>query len=245
MWKHGWDLVFPSDLYCISCGKPVKRGTPYALCNGCVRRLHWVGAEACGRCGKPLRAIGMGQLCNDCIDAVREFQTGTTCTRYGFEERELIHRFKYQNKHYYSEPLASLMYERLLVEALTFDLVVPVPMHKTKERTRGYNQAALLSTALSKRSGHPVKTDLLLKSSNTVPFSQLSAEERRTVSDGAYRVNQKWAHLLPGKAVLLIDDVFTTGSTANACSKALKDGGSDRVFVMTFSAGIDPSVMQL
>lgn len=237
--------MFPSDIYCISCGKPIKRGTPYALCNGCVRRLHWVEEEACNRCGKPLRAIGKEQLCNDCFNAAREFQSGMTCTRFGFEEREIIHRFKYRNKQHYCEPLACLLYEKLLAGSLEIDLLVPVPMHKMKERARGYNQAALLATALSKRSGHPVRTDLLLKVSETPSFSQLGAEDRKKATDGAYQVNKKWEQLLSGKAVLLIDDVFTTGSTANACSKALRDAGADRVFVMTFSAGIDPSVIQL
>lgn len=245
IWKEGFDLVFPSDIYCISCGKPIKRGTSYALCNGCVRRLHWVGEETCSRCGKPLRTIGEEQFCNDCIDAAREFQLGMTCTRFGFEEREIIHRFKYQNKQYYSDPMASLMCERLLAEALEIDLIVPVPMHKAKERARGYNQAALLASALGKRSGYPVKTDLLHKVSETTSFSHLGAGERKSASYGAYQVNKKWEQMLPGKAVLLIDDVFTTGSTANTCSKALRDAGADRVFVMTFSAGIDPSVMQL
>lgn len=239
LWQGLLDLIYPSNIYCICCGRPINDRLPYALCGYCVRTLKWANKETCDKCGKPLEVKTDDSLCSDCINEPRAFEKGFTCVGYGRSEREIIHRFKYNDKAYYGEKLAWLMYERICEENLGEDLIVPVPMYKEKEKRRGYNQAALLAKHLAYRLGKPYEPDLLTRKSDTIPMSGLGAEERRGNIKGVFEVSKGKEHMLYGSTVLLVDDVFTTGSTADGCTDAMLKAGADKVYVITFAAGTD------
>lgn len=235
------DTVFPGEIYCLSCGRPTDRGTPYALCNHCVRRFHWIDGSVCAICGRPLPPDQDEGVCSDCSGKTRAFVKGYTCARYGDRERDLLHRFKYGGRAYTAPFLARLLAERLGFERLEADLVVPVPMHPGKERNRGYNQAELLAAALADQIGLPLEKRFLVRTAMTVPMSRLSAEEREAACRDLYRAAPGAEECLAGKKVLLVDDIFTTGSTADACSRALLEAGAASVCVATFAAGSDPA----
>ena len=235
------DLVFPGNIYCICCGRPIDERMPYSLCPSCVRILAWANRENCRKCGKPLGLMPESEFCEDCRKEERPFEQGFVCVRYGRMERDLIHDLKYNGKPYLAEPFGELLAERLAVEALAPDLIVPVPMYRPKERSRGYNQATLLAKAIARRSGTPCLPRLLLRTKDTTPMSRLSAEERRENARAVFGVRKDGATLLRGKTVLLVDDVFTTGSTAGSCAEALLSAGADRVYVAAFAAGTDLS----
>lgn len=235
------DLVFPPDIYCISCGRPTGRGTAYGLCDHCVRRFHWVDGSVCGICGRPLPPEGSEGVCSDCGGKVRSFEKGYTCARYGDRERDLLHRLKYGGRAYTAPLLARLIAERLECDGVEADLVVPVPMHPGKERERGYNQAELLACALADRMELPLEKRLLIRARTTLPMSRLSADEREAACRDLYRAVPGAEGRLGGRTVLLIDDIFTTGSTADACSRALLEAGASAVRVATFAAGSDPA----
>lgn len=234
------ELVFPSNIYCICCGRPINDNLPYSLCGSCVRILQWANRETCGKCGKPLTEITGSGLCRDCSEWPREFEKGFTCAGYGRMEREIIHRFKYRDKAYYGEKLAELMYERISPEQLENVIIVPVPMYKDKENRRGYNQAAVLAKNLSKRMGARYAADILIRKADTTPMSGLNAEERRNNIKGVFETAKGKDSLISGKTILLVDDVFTTGSTTGECSRTLLAAGADKVYVLTFAAGTDP-----
>ena len=118
-----------------------------------------------------------------------------------------------------------------------FDIIIPVPMYAAKEKERGYNQAALLGEFLGRRAGAECRCDCLLRVRPTVPMSRLNARQRRENLDGAFLVSRTGKRVLPGKRVLLVDDLYTTGTTVEHCSFLLKACGAAEVTVATVASG--------
>ncbi len=239
LWMGLLELVYPSNIYCISCGSPIDQRFPYSLCPFCVRHLRWADKITCGKCGKPMWNRTATGLCSECVDAQRSFDRGYTCVSYGLAERALIHQLKYKDKDYLAAYMAELMAERIAIEELNPDLVVPVPMHKDKQKRRGYNQAALLAKFIGEHLDIPCSPKLLIRRSDTLPMSGLGAVLRKKNVEGVFFAAKWVENTIYGKTVLLVDDVFTTGSTAEACSTALKEAGARCVYVLTFAAGTD------
>ena len=131
------------------------------------------------------------------------------------------------------------MAERLLATDVQVDLVVPVPMYKAKEKRRGYNQAALLAQCVARERHITYVPHLLLRTRDTLPMSGMGEEERRKNVENLFQINPKQMAEALGRTVLLVDDVFTTGSTASACSEVLLNAGANAVFVLTFASGAD------
>jgi len=238
-WKYLLGFVFPEGIYCICCGKPIDPRTRYSLCYTCVRTLSWVDGGFCQKCGKPLLPESSETLCQDCLSEKRTFDGGYTCVRYGHLERSLIHSLKYGGKSYLARPLAWLMTERLAASGVEEDLVAAVPMNRKKECRRGYNQAGLLAGEIARRRGKPFCSQLLKRTKDTEAMSSLGPLERWENVRGVFSVEPDKAQLISGKTVVLVDDVYTTGSTASACSEVLLAAGAARVFVLTFAAGMD------
>lgn len=231
------DLIYPSNIYCISCGNIIDDSRPYALCDSCVRTLKWANGRTCGKCGKILQDGYGPELCTDCAEIDHVFEKGFTCVEYGAAERDLIHRFKYKEQAYLGRKLAEIMYDRIRIEELEPDLILPVPMFGRKQKLRGYNQAAVMASKLAKYMGVPYSAKLLLRVVETEAMSKLGAQGRRRNIREAFSVPREKAEQLAGKTILLVDDVFTTGSTADACAATLLEAGAVRVFVFTFASG--------
>jgi ComF family protein len=147
--------------------------------------------------------------------------------------RKAIHCFKYEDLHCLAGPLGALMasgWQTLAGNRVDIDLILPVPLHRARLRERGYNQAALLARELGNRIGVPVAGDLLVRTRATVPQVGLSAEERQANVQGAF---QSVTGVLVGKKVLLVDDVYTTGSTLESACAALRESGAVSVWAYT------------
>jgi len=231
------DLIYPSNIYCINCGNIIDDSRPYALCDTCVRALKWANTRTCSRCGKILQEEYGRDLCTDCFDGEHVFEKGFTCVEYGPAERELIHRFKYKDKAYLGRKMAEIMYDRIQAEELEPQLILPVPMFGRKERKRGYNQAAVLAASLAKYAGIPYTGKLLVRTVETEPMSSLGALRRRKNISEVFSVPHDKMNRLTGKTILLVDDIYTTGSTADACTSALLEAGAARVYILTFASG--------
>lgn len=231
------DLIYPSNIYCISCGNIIDDSRPYSLCDVCVRALKWANGRTCSRCGKLLQEDYAPDLCTDCADGEHVFQKGFTCVEYGSAERELMHQFKYKDKAYLGRKLAEIMYDRIQPEKLEPDLILPVPMFRRKEKQRGYNQAAVLAAGLSGHMGVPYDGKLLVRRVNTEAMSRLGALGRRKNIQEVFAVPRDKMMKLAGKRILLVDDIYTTGSTADACAAVLLETGAAEVFVFTFASG--------
>lgn len=193
-----------------------------ALCTTCLSSIIPLGF-ACSHCANPLPNAHF-LLCGACIKTPPYFDN--TWVKYRFVEplRSLIHEFKYQQGLYLTKTLGSLMQESVPHTQDLPDCLIPVPMHASRIKQRGFNQAALLAKYLSKQLAIPCALNLCFKTRNTAPQASLNSEERHKNLLNSFRVTP-----VPYAHVALVDDLLTTGSTANEIAKLLKKAGVKRV----------------
>jgi len=151
---------------------------------------------------------------------------------YGDIARRIALRLKYGRRLVYAETMARQM-ARLLPHGA--DLMVPVPLHRWRIWSRGFNQSLLIARALERNSGVPVARDLLLRTRATAPLRGLGRRQRAKTVKGVFAIRQGSAGQLDGKSVVLVDDVHTSGATADACARALLAAGADRVTVVCWA----------
>ena len=254
------EAVFPSNIYCIKCGSLIDRSRPYALCDKCVREMHWITGGTCDWCGKALpetyRGFGPAgrRLCYDCMTRDHLFTRGWSCLTYGLHERELMMDIKYNGKGYIAGKMGDVMFDRMkpLIEAamaegvIPFDVVVPVPVSRKRLVRRGYNQSEIMARQLLHRWKESVRLDalcprlethVLVRQKETVMLRSLNPEERRLALHDAFAVQPRLRHRIVDRNVLLIDDIYTTGATADACSKVLLEEGAQAVYLLTLCSG--------
>ncbi len=209
------------------------------LCDECLDKIELIHPPACRRCGAPLVAAEFGStdaaVCIHCREARSGLDGLSACAFHSGPLREAVHELKYNDLRALAAPLAALMarcWVELAPAGLDLDAVVPVPLHRSRERERGYNQAALLARELAECLGLPVKEDILFRTRATPPQVGLSAEERRANVLGAFRCQ---SGSLTGSRVLLVDDVCTTGATLEAAAVALHEGGATLIWAYTLA----------
>lgn len=233
------DLIYPPSLECPICGSVIDETRTYQLCDRCIRQFEWNVGKVCSCCGKAMREDSKRDLCRDCTSYGRKFDWGLSCTSYGLMEKRLIQDLKFHGKSYVGGIIGQIMYDRLKMEDLDLDLIIPVPVHKSRLEKRGYNQAEIIARELSKRIGIPLDAGLLMRRRKTIARKILGREERRgTIQDAFYVVEDKKV-LLEACKVLLVDDIMTTGSTADACASKLREAGAEKIILMTFASGFD------
>ena len=206
------DLFFPRR--CPICDRPVK---PYGglICRDCAQVPQPVGDSTCCRCGKPVEAAE--EYCRDCRRKPHMFYKGAAAYRYRSVSGAL-YRFKYEGRRPEHAP----------------DLLIPVPCSRKRLRKRGYNQAALLARNLSRRSGFPLSEKVLMRSVDTAAMRSMSASERQNNLKKAFHVYGNGVRL---KSIMLIDDIFTTGATIDACAGPLLEAGAKEVSFLTLAIG--------
>jgi ComF family protein len=229
--RSALDLLFPP--LCTSCRIPVSE--PYSLCAECWRAIAFLDGPCCVQCGYPFDFDpGPGTRCAACLARPPAFDTARAVMRYDDKSRDLILAFKRADRLDLVPAFANWLVRagRTLLDET--DLIVPVPLHRSRLWQRRYNQSALLAQELSRRTGRPADPFLLARVRRTPSQGEMrSAKARRRNVLGAFRVvNQP---LLSGKTVLLIDDVYTTGATLEACARALKRAKVQRIFVLTLA----------
>lgn len=233
------ELFFPSRLYCILCGSVIDQSRPYGLCDRCAAKIHWTRTKTCGICGKILSEANPGTLCGDCRRRERRFARGYACTRYGLYERTLMTAFKYRDQPHAGRELGLALADRMALTDYRPDLVVPVPVHPSRLAKRGYNQAELMAKAYCKEAGLTLETGVLRRVLDTKAMKNLGADARRRNLEGAFELVRGREGRVTKRSVLLLDDILTTGSTADACAGILLEAGAREVRVLTFSAGAD------
>lgn len=147
-----------------------------------------------------------------------------------------IYRFKYKNRRCYGEIFAAEMaaeFERIVKE-WKIEEIIPVPLHRSRQRKRGYNQAQILAEEIGKKLEIPVKKDVVKRIQKTLPQKELGSRERIQNLKGAFGVSRSW---IPKKCVLVIDDIYTTGNTIHRVAEVLKKAGVQKVYFLTISIG--------
>ena len=231
------DLVYPPDIYCICCGKSIQPRRLYSMCGNCLDEINWANGKLCAACGKPLEDWYPDMYCNECISRDRSFDAGITCFQYKDAERMMIREFKYHGKGYMARNLSEILFDKVMAVGTGCDILVPVPMFKRKEKKRGYNQAALLAEFTAKRLGLPCCTEAIVRTRNTAPMNKLDARERMRNLDDAFRVTENGQLAIKKKRVMLVDDIYTTGTTTEHCADVLKKAGASEVVVLSLAAG--------
>lgn len=236
------NFFFPTDIYCIACGNLIDGTREYALCDSCLREIKWISSDSCKICGKSLGfASAMGDVCFECQETEHQFTKGFSCATYEGPVKEILSGLKYKGRPYYAEKMVKVMSDRSqgFIDDVDLDLILPVPMYKKKERKRGFNQSQLIAKGLSSTLGLDYDPHVLEKNRNTAPMSSLSSGERRINLHNSFSLGYNKKNQIENKNILLIDDVYTTGSTADACASVLKDNGASEVYIFTFAAGVN------
>jgi ComF family protein len=217
-------VVFPSA--CPACGAPVETLGGGPLCEGCWQALPRHPELVCG-CGLPLVA-GLS-ACPRCRRGRQVFAAGCSLGPYEGTLRVAIHELKFSGRRRAAARLAAALLESETARRLvaTSDVLVAVPLHPRRLRERGFNQAALIAQELARRGGRPCCPDALVRRLDTAPQAGLSAQARRLNVREAFAVRRRPA--VAGKTVTLVDDVVTTGATAQACGRALRAAGAREV----------------
>lgn len=231
------EAVFPSNIYCVCCGSLIDETRLYALCDSCVEKIHWNSGRTCDKCGKALPDAYRGAYCYDCMEHPHCFRRGYSCMTYGLYERELILDYKYNGKGYLGKKFGDILFDRIRWENPDIDVIIPVPIHKNRERKRGYNQTELMAARLASLWGKPLAAGSLQRVKETTLLRSLSPVERESALRGAFAVTKKGESEIRGKAVLLVDDIYTTGATVEECSRVLLESGAAAVDFLTLASG--------
>ncbi|MFA5527696.1 MAG: ComF family protein [Peptostreptococcales bacterium] len=229
------DLLFPSNIYCMSCQQPLL-DSDNSLCPACASKIIWINSVSCKKCGKPLHQPSQ-KICHDCLEKPHSFTQGFSCTLYDDMTSKIIKDFKFHDKSYYAKPLAHMLLDKISESGIQFDAIIPVPLHKGRKKERGYNQSELLSYHLSQMIGVPMYTHVLLRKKDTSPQNRLSRLERLSNIGEAFQLTN--SSLVAGKSILLVDDVYTTGATMDACAGLLVSHHCNPVYVITCCIGTD------
>lgn len=216
-------LLFP--VHCRLCGLRV-RSSP-ALCDGCRRDLPWL-ATTCGQCGQPLPQDCVTKLCGRCLKHPPPFDATTAVLHYHPPADFLVQRLKFSGELALAPLLAGLLADRLAVRKAALPrCLLPVPLHRSRLRERGFNQATELARHLGRRLGIPVDYRLCRRHRPTEPQSLLPVRQRRGNLRNAFTVTAG----VPAAHVAIIDDVMTSGHTAGELARALKRSGAERIEV--------------
>ena len=232
------NLIFPP--LCIACREQVSE--PGSLCPECWKTLHFLDGPACAQCGLPFEIDPGGETrCVACLAHPPAFDKARAIMRYDEASRKPILALKHADR-LDLVPAFGRWLERAGRELLAqSDLIVPVPLHRSRLWKRRYNQSAELARVLSRMGGLPVDPFVLLRSRATPSQGEMpSASARRRNVRGAFSVSTQRVSTIGGRRILLVDDVMTTGSTAHACAKALKRAGAASVYVLALARVVRP-----
>ena len=231
------DLLYPP--HCASCGIRLLEGGHgnssgvERLCTECLVTILPPPEHRCPVCSHPMEGLLM---CSNCDGRRWHLSVIVAACRYEGTVRELIQRFKYGRDQTLALPLGDLLMRALgdpRLQGVSFDAVVPVPLHPRREREREFNQSALLASRIAKRLGIPAR-NLLKRTRATAPQAGFDRAARMKNLEGAFALRMK---LPPDASLLLVDDVSTTGSTLDACAALLMEEGASEVCAVTVARG--------
>jgi ComF family protein len=230
----GWALDFALPPRCAGCGTIVDE--VHSFCSECWKKVEFLGDSGCSTCGIPLQATEQ-ETCAACLARAPRIARTRAAVAYDELSRSLAIRLKYGRKVAVARTMARYMAP--LVSRREDAVLVPVPLHRTRLWRRGFNQSALVASELSRLLGMAADPLVLRRTKRTPPLKGMSPLQRRKTVAGAFMVRDKEA--VAGRTVILVDDVLTTGSTAEACARALKRAGAARIELVSWARVVKPS----
>jgi len=228
------DLLFPP--HCLGCGQRLDHSRPPLLCADCDAALALIRSPLCACCGIPF-VSGADHLCGDCLAGRHAFDLARSLLAYRTPAADLILSLKFSgNLTAIATFKALLARTRLLDTLVEPELILPVPLHADRLRERGFNQALVIAKGCLPKWQKKIVPDLLRRCRPTTAQSLLSGQERRRNLHNVFSLPEP--SRVAGAKVLLVDDVYTTGTTVNECSKVLRRAGAERIEVLTLARSV-------
>lgn len=231
LWEMALNLVFPPR--CPVCDRPVRL-PEHLICRDCRETLRYIRPPYCLKCGKHIKNAGE-EYCFDCAQKRHFYDRGKALYEYSGIQAS-VYRFKYQGRQEYAVFYGEEIAARLggWIRGLGAQALVPAPLHRQKLRSRGYNQAELLARQIGRHTGIPVRTDLVERIRKTIPQKELGDKQRQNNLKKAFKFTGNDVKL---STIIIIDDIYTTGSTIDEIAKVLKQSGIRRVYYIALSIG--------
>lgn len=232
------DLIYPRR--CPICREIILPKGNY-LCRACRKKVTLVKQPSCMKCGKPL-AIMEQECCYDCIRHAHHYKRGFAVYVYDDVMRQSLGDFKFRGKKEYADFFAQeiVSHYGARIRQIGIDYLVPVPLHPAKQRARGYNQAEILARKIGEALFIPVIPNLLKRNRNTTPQKTLDDKERLKNLRRAFSFGEGLDlsdEEKRNRKIMLVDDIYTTGSTIEACTNVLNKQGITNVYFVTVSIG--------
>ena len=231
LWEMICDLLFPPR--CPICDR-VQNRRMKGICSDCRKKVRYITEPRCMKCSKQL-ADGEQEYCRDCEKHPHLFRQGRALYDYGTVAGAL-YKFKYKGKKEYGEIFGEELAYFLgdYIRRIDPDALVPVPMYPAKKRMRGYNQSQVLADALGRHLNLPVRGDLVRRVRNTRALKALNPKERLNNLKNAFNLKGNGVKL---STIIIVDDIYTTGSTIDAVSKVLLEAGVKNIYFVTIAIG--------
>ncbi len=227
-------LLYPKR--CVACDKVLlKIEKEVGFCRACQGKIRLVGNVTCMKCGAPI-SDDRKEFCDTCGKNSHIFTQNKAVYRYIGEMKNAMYRFKYSNKRCYGKVFATHAAKCYgpWMRKNGIEAIIPVPMYKRKERLRGYNQAEVFGRALSEVTGIPLESEIVRRETDTTAMKQLNSLKRKKNLLNAFSLQK---NVVQFRKVLIVDDIYTTGTTMDEVAKVLKAGGIEEVFSMSICIG--------
>ena len=228
------ELLYPKR--CACCDKVLlKIEKDVGFCKACAKNVKLVGDSYCMKCGCPL-TDNSKELCQNCKETNHGFDKHKAVFRYEKYMKQAIYKFKYANRRCLGKVFAKHAVKSYggWLDLINVDAIVPVPMYKPKEKRRGYNQAAVFAKALSEETGIPVYDKIVRRKRDTVAMKQLNKLKRKKNLLKSFTLEE---NVVQFRKVLIVDDIYTTGTTMDEVARLLKRGGVKEVYGMSICIG--------
>lgn len=230
-WSNVINQFFPKGIKCILCGEELSHNTLYSICDDCMEKLPYNNGHNCLRCDRPIN--NMGNYCVNCKNGTLYFKNNKSLFLYKPPINTVVRKLKYDNRKFLSDTFGNMLAGEVSRMDHDFDIVIPVPLFPKRQKKRGYNQSELLCGAMKEKLKMNVDTNVLIKIRNTRTQANLTRTERMENLSDAFMVKDR--KMVKGKTILLVDDVFTTGTTINECAKTLIEAGAKAVYSITLA----------
>lgn len=228
------NLIYPHR--CPFCETILPINAELAVCNECKHTLPYICEPRCNICSKPV-VSDMMDYCFDCSKNNHSFIKGWALWLYNETVKKSIQRYKFFNKKSYGEIYANEVVKRFKgeIQEMDIDLIIPVPLYVKKQKTRGFNQSEVLAKHLSRMLNIPYDDRSLIRTTDTKPQKELANKERKENVKNIFKVLKK--SNINDKTILIIDDIYTTGSTIDSCAKELLNNGAKHIYFLTLAIG--------
>lgn len=233
-----FEIIFPNR--CLTCRQMIGHGGIF--CNEDWKKLQFITDPQCNICAHPFDFsydISDKLLCHKCLQNPPSFDSTAVIFRYNEQIKKIIFDLKYYDATHLSNKFSELILAKLKADIASYDLIIAVPLHKSRLRQRKFNQSILLTRSILKHAKNlKFYPDILVRKKYTQAQARLSQKDRLQNLQNSFEINPKYKNLLKGKNILLIDDVMTTGATAENCAQVLKKYGCGKIKAVAIAKAV-------